>query len=135
MQNANLKAWCFRRYLSFNCVLLFGFVDPSSAGWPFMIHRLSRCLRNWCFRCRDSGRFVNSSWMRFGMASFCLRKEISSRSNPGQYPIQPPPGLMLDASGMMVIEFAVAIRELGSGVVIARLAFPAIMRFRASLWV
>jgi hypothetical protein len=40
---------------------------------------------------------------------------------------------MLDASGTMVVEFAVAIRELGTDVVIARLAFPVIMRFQASI--
>jgi len=37
-------------------------------GSPHSVHRLSRCMRNWYFRCRDIGSFVNSSTMLFLMA-------------------------------------------------------------------
>jgi len=29
------------------------------------VHRWSRCIRNWYLRCRETGRYVNSSSMRF----------------------------------------------------------------------
>jgi hypothetical protein len=32
------------------------------------VQRWSRCLRSWYFRCRDIGKFVNSSWI--GLRTF-----------------------------------------------------------------
>jgi hypothetical protein len=40
---------------------------------PHSVQRRSRFIRNWYFRCRETGRFVNSSLMRFLMSSLSAR--------------------------------------------------------------
>jgi hypothetical protein len=39
--------------------------SPDASGSPHSVQRLSRCIRSWYFRCREIGRCVNSSSMRF----------------------------------------------------------------------
>jgi hypothetical protein len=35
--------------------------EPCAAGSPHSVHRLSRRIRSWYFRCRETFSFVNSS--------------------------------------------------------------------------
>jgi hypothetical protein len=54
------------RMRSLTWVKCFRHLDPCTAGAPQMMHRLSRCMRSWYFRCRETRRAENSSLI-FGL--------------------------------------------------------------------
>ena len=44
------------------------------------MQHLSRCIRNWYLRCREIGRFVNSSWIGFLMSLAGQVKQMNPAS-------------------------------------------------------